>query len=181
MRRGELLGLRWTDIDLARSRLSVRQTLVAVGYEAVISTPKSHQARVIDLDTGTVAQLRQHHERQDEERAQYGEAYLDTGLAFRASDGRALHPHSFITAFQRLVLESGLPRIRLHDLRHSHATIALAAGVPVKVISERLGHESPAFTQRQYLHVLPSMQVEAANAVAEEVWGPGRLQPQPTD
>ena len=166
MRRGEILGLRWSDLDLDRARLSVRQALVSVGYEVVHSTPKSHSARVIDLDAETVAQLRAHRRRQDEERAEWGADYQDQDLVVAEENGEPIHPHTFSQAFERLIAKARLPTIRLHDLRHTHATLALKAGVPVKVISERLGHESPAFTLKQYAHVIPGMQAEAA-AVAE--------------
>jgi hypothetical protein len=79
-----------------------------------------------------------------------------------AQDGSPIHPQTFSRAFERAVANAGLRRIRLHDLRHTHATIAVKAGVPFKVISERLEHESPAFTLKQYAHVLPGMQAEAA-------------------
>ena len=88
--------------------------------------------------------------------------------------GTPIHPHTFSQAFERLVTKSDLPKIRLHDLRHTHATIALMAGVPVKVISERLGHETPAFTMKQYAHVIPGMQAAAAGAIAALVDGPTR-------
>ena len=166
MRRGEVLGLRWCDVDLDRARLSVRQALVAVGYEVVHSTPKSHSARVIDLDAETVAQLRAHRRRQAEERAVLGIDYQDHDLVVAKENGEPIHPHTFSQAFERLIEKAGLRTIRLHDLRHTHATLALKAGVPVKVISERLGHESPAFTLKQYAHVIPGMQAEAAAQVA---------------
>lgn len=166
MRRGEVLGLRWKDVDLEASRVSVRQALVSVAYEVIPSTPKNHQARVIDLDAGTVAQLQAHRRLQEVEKAEWNSEYQDNGLVFCKEDGTPLHPHTFSQAFERLVAKSDLPRIRLHDLRHTHATIALRAGVPVKVISERLGHESPAFTLKQYAHVIPGMQAEAAALVA---------------
>lgn len=89
---------------------------------------------------------------------------------FTAEGGVAIHPDRMSKVFEREVKRSGLPRIRLHDLRHTHATIALRAGVPVKVISERLGHESPAFTLQRYAHVLPGMRAAAAAAVAAEVF-----------
>lgn len=171
MRRGEILGLRWQDLDLEAGRVSVRQALVSVAYEMVLSTPKNHQARVVDLDARTVAQLKAHWSRQALERAEWGSEYQDRDLMFCKEDGSPLHPHSFSQAFERIVGKSGLPRIRLHDLRHTHATIALRAGVPVKVISERLGHESPAFTLKQYAHVIPGMQAEAAAAIARLVRG----------
>jgi integrase len=166
MRRGEVLGLRWQDIDFDAARLAVRQTLVSVRYEIKSSTPKTHQARTIDLDAGTVHQLRDHRSRQSSEPAAWGPGYQLSELVFRREDGSPVHPDLFSQAFEVLVRKSGLPRIRLHDLRHTHATIALRAGVPVKVISERLGHEDPAFTMKQYAHVIPGMQAEAAALVA---------------
>lgn len=167
MRRGEILGLRWKDVDLEASRISVRQALVSVGYEVITSSPKSHQARVIDLDPGTEQEPKDHGDRQAKEREEWGTDYQDNGLVFCREDGSPIHPHSLSQSFERLVKKSGLPRIRLHDLRHTHATIAIRAGVPVKVISERLGHETPAFTLKQYAHVIPGMQAEAANRIAE--------------
>ena len=172
MRRGEVLGLRWQDLDLDRARLSVRQALVSVGYDVIHSTPKSHCARVIDLDAETVAQLEAHRQRQDEERAEWGADYQDQDLVVAKENGEPIHPHTFSQSFERLIEKHHLRRIRLHDLRHTHATLALKAGVPVKVISERLGHESPAFTLKQYAHVIPGMQAEAAAQVAAMIDGP---------
>lgn len=171
MRRGEVLGLRWVDLDLEAARLAVRHTIISVAYEIRASTPKTHQARVIDLDSGTVDQLQSHRSQQELERAEWGDGYEDSGLVFCRENGTPLHPDTFSQSFRRAVARTGLPRIRLHDLRHTHATIALRAGVPIKVISERLGHESPAFTMKQYAHALPGMQAEAAVQIAEIVKG----------
>jgi integrase len=143
MRRGEVLGLRWKDVDFAGPRVSVRQALVSVAYDVITSTPKNHQSRVVDLDKGTVELLAQHRRRQWLEKETWGHEYQDLDLVFCKEDGSPLHPHTFSQAFERIVQKSELPKIRLHDLRHTHATLALKAGVPVKVISERLGHESP--------------------------------------
>jgi integrase len=173
MRRGEVLGLRWSDIDFEAGRLAVRHTLVSVNYTIRDSTPKTHQARVIDLDEQTAEQLRAHRGRQQSEPAAWGPGYQPSDLVFRREDGSPVHPDLFSQAFEKLVRDSGLPRIRLHDLRHTHATIALRAGVPVKVISERLGHEDPAFTMKQYAHVIPGMQAEAAALIAALVAGGG--------
>lgn len=173
MRRGEVLGIRWQDLDLDSGRLAVRHTITAVGYEVQESTPKSHQARTIDLDPGTIKQLKDHLERQPDEKAAWGPGYQDSGLVFRREDGSPVHPQLFSQQFERIVRNSHLPKIRLHDVRHTHATIALRAGVPVKVISERLGHEDPAFTMKQYAHVIPGMQAEAALLIAELVAGSG--------
>lgn len=169
MRRGEVLGLRWKDVDLNAARVSVRQALVSVAYEIVASTPKTHQARVIDLDERTVRQLGSHRDRQQIERDEWGADYRDQDLVFCKENGAPIHPHTFSQAFERLVAKSDLPRIRLHDLRHTHATIALKGNVPVKVISERLGHETPAFTLKQYAHVIPGMQAAGASMVASLV------------
>lgn len=169
MRRGEILGLRWSDVDLEGARISVRHAIVTVAYAVLESTPKSHQARVIDLDPETAGMLREHRRRQQVERDQWGSDYSNNDLVVAKENGEPLHPQSFSQAFERLVKRAGLRRIRLHDLRHTHATIAVKAGVPVKVISERLGHESPAFTLKQYAHVMPGMQAEAAAQIAELV------------
>lgn len=142
---------------------------MSVAYKIITSTPKNHHARVIDLDEGTVQQIRVHRQRQQIDRAERGTGYQDNDLVFCREDGSPIHPHAFSQAFERLVAKMDVPTIRLHDLRHTHATIALKAGVPVKVISERLGHESPAFTMNQYAHVIPGMQAEAATAVARLV------------
>jgi integrase len=167
MRRGEVLGLRWADVDLAGARLSVRHAVVAVAYEVIESTPKSHNARVIDLDPETVELLQTHRQQQMQERKEWGVDYENQDLIAAREDGSPIHPHSFSQSFGRLIKRAGLRTIRLHDLRHTHATLALQAGVPVKVISERLGHESPAFTLKQYAHVIPGMQAAAAALVAE--------------
>lgn len=169
MRRGEVLGLRWADLDVNGSRLSVRHTIISVDYEICSSSPKAHKARVIDLDPRTIELLEAHRERQRAERTEWGTGYLDGDLVFARENGTPLQPDSFSHAFQRLIADSSLPRIRLHDLRHTHASIALAAGVPIKVVSERLGHESPAFTLKQYAHALPGMQAEAAARIADLV------------
>jgi integrase len=114
---------------------------------------------------------RQHRQRQEAERDEWGDDYEGQDLVFCLENGAPIHPHSLSQTFERLVEKSGLPRIRLHDLRHTHATIAGRAGVPVKVISERLGHESPAFTLKQYAHVIPGMQRDAAAQIAMTVLG----------
>lgn len=169
MRRGEVLGLRWIDVDLGAARISVRQAVVSVAYPVLHSTPKTHQARVIDLDQATVEALRGHRRRQQIERYQWGSDYSNNDLVIAKENGEPIHPQSFSQAFERLVSRAGLRPIRLHDLRHTHATIAIGAGIPLKVISERLGHESPAFTLKQYTHVVPGMQAQAAADIAEVV------------
>lgn len=171
MRRGEALGLRWGDVDFDGSRISVRRaaTLVQVkgaGETIDIGPPKSGTARTIDLDAGTVVALRAHKSRQGLVSLPLAK---DDAYVLADLNGRVRHPERFSRRFetarkqaQRALGEDAVPDIRLHDLRHTHATILLAAGVPVKVVSERLGHANPTITLRVYAHVMPGMQAEAA-------------------
>jgi integrase len=173
LRRGELLGLRWRDLDLSGGRLSVTQTLVSVNYAVTFSSPKTAKGRrSVALDPATVAALRAHRVAMLEERLSLGlGAPTDDGLVFTALDGEPLHPAQFSDRFDRLVKAAGVPRIRLHDLRHTHATLALQAGVHPKVVSERLGHSTVAMTLDIYSHAIPAMQEEAAAKVAALVFG----------
>lgn len=173
MRRGEVLGLRWSDVDLEDARLSVRQTLITVNYGIEFSTPKTNKGRrSIALDKGTVSVLRSHKKAQLEERMAIGSTrYADNDLVFCKVDGQPMHPDLFSQQFDRMVARSPLPRIRLHDLRHSYATISLKAGVHPKVVSERLGHATVAFTLDRYSHAVPGMQEDAAERVAALILG----------
>ena len=166
MRRGELLALRWRDIDLAAGTVAVRRSILAVGYRIVYSTTKSGRTRSVALDRGTVEVLRQHRKRQLERRMLLGPAYQDDDLVFTEDDGSVIHPDRFTRRFTRLVKAASLPVIRLHDLRHTHATLALAAGVHPKVVSERLGHSTVSLTLDVYSHAIPALQSEAAARIA---------------
>jgi integrase len=160
LRRGEALGLRWADIDLARKTLVVRQTVVTIGYEIHVSRPKSAKGRrVVALDDDCVRVLSAH-------RARHPNANPDD-FVFSLDDGSPLHPIKVSKAFKRLVRKSGLPKIRLHDLRHTHATMALQAGIHPKIVSERLGHSTIALTLDIYSHALQHMQHEAVEAIAK--------------
>jgi integrase len=172
MRRGEVLGLRWRDVDLNRSRLSVQQALVNIAYELELADVKtSTSRRTIDLDERTIAVLHAWRTCQLEEQLLVGRRHDEAALVFAQADGSPVHPDYFSQVFERHVARSNLPRIRLHDLRHTHATILLQAGVPVKVVSERLGHSSPAFTMSVYQHVMPGMQADAAATFSAVVFG----------
>ena len=167
MRRGELLGLRWVDVDLEGAFLSVRQTRVSVDYQVEVGTPKTERGtRTVALDPATVAVLHEHRSRQLEERLAWGPAWTDSGLVLTREDGTEIHPQRFSQYFRRLASSSGLPLIRLHDVRHSYATALIKAGQPIKVVSQRIGHASPTITMAIYQHVLPSDDVEAAAAGA---------------
>jgi integrase len=167
LRRGELLGLRWQDVDLDAGRVSVRQTLTTVGNKVAFGEPKTARGeRNIALDGVTISTVRTWRARQARERLAFGPAWHDTGLVFSRADGSLIHPDTFSFWFDRQVHAAGLPRIRFHDLRHTHATLALQAGVPAKVVSERLGHATVAFTLDVYSHVIPALQEDAAERIA---------------
>jgi integrase len=171
MRRGEALGLRWTDVDLENARLSVRRALVPSNREVVVSEPKTVKGRrVIALDSGTVEVLKAQAARQLDEQQDWDEAWVDSGLVFTAENGAALDPESVTRYFRQAVKRSMLPSIRLHDLRHTHATLALQAGIHPKVVSERLGHATVSITLDTYSHAIPAMQEEAAALIAELVF-----------
>jgi integrase len=139
MRRGEVLGLRWRDIDFPRERLAVRQTVLGINYKISFGEPKTAKGRrSIALDPMTVAALKAHRQRQETEHAAVGDSWQELDLVFPKNDGTPTHPDFFSQCFDRTVAKLPVPRIRLHDLRHTHATLGLAAGVPPKIMSERL-------------------------------------------
>jgi integrase len=134
-------GLRWSDVDLDAARLNVCQTIVAVEGTPTVDEPKSERSkRTIDLDPETVAVLRQHRVTQLELRMLCGPGWTDSGLVFTNPSGLAWHPDTITGTFQRLVDKSGLPRITLHRLRHTHITHYLKATHDVKEGSARDGH-----------------------------------------
>jgi len=174
MRRGEALGLRWLDVDLEAGRLSVRRALVPTNREVVVSEPKTVKGRrVIALDPGTVEVLKAQAARQLHEQNDWDEAWVESGLVFTQENGSALDPESVTRYFRRAVKKSMLPSIRLHDLRHTHATLALQAGIHPKVVSERLGHATVSITLDTYSHAIPAMQEEAAALIAGLVFAQG--------
>lgn len=136
-------------------------------------TTKTDRARVIDLDAGTAAALRSWKAAQAAERLVLGAGYQDEGLVFTSHDGTPPNPNTVSRTFDRRVARHGLERIRLHDLRHTWATVALANGVHPKVVQERLGHSSITVTMDIYSHVMPAMHTDAADRVAALILGGG--------
>jgi integrase len=160
MRRGELLGLRWGEIDFAARSLSVNRALISVAYELHETPGKTRSSRrAIDLDAATIAVLRTW---RDQRETEMGRPITDADYVVAAPGGEPIHPDRFSQCFRDILDGVDIPRIRLHDLRHTHATLLLKAHTPIKVVSERLGHSSPAFTMATYQHVLPGMQADAA-------------------
>ena len=172
LRHGEALGLKWDDIDLGDGRLAVRRALVAVGYDVQWSEPKTPKSRrVVALDAGTVASLKVHRKHQLEERMALGSGYRDDDIVFAKVDGSPIHPQTVSKSFEHHAKAAGLPRIRLHDCRHTAATMLLDQGVPLKVVSERLGHSSVSITADLYQHTLEHMQQDAADKAGAMLLG----------
>jgi integrase len=171
MRRGEVLGLGWDSVDLENGRVAVRQTLTVADYQPRLAQPKTERSRrEVALDADTVADLRAHRKRQLEEQLAAGEVWQNEAvLVFTDAIGGPIHPQAFSEAFERHVATAGLRRIPLHGLRHTHATLALQAGVHPKVVSDRLGHYSAAFTLDTYSESIPALQESAASLVAAVV------------
>jgi integrase len=167
LRLGESCGLRWDDFD--GERISVQRQVTVVDKVPVVSYAKTDESsRSIDLDEETAARLRAHRREQNEERLAVGLGGRSEFM-FTTPDGALLEPRRVARRFEQLVREAGLQRIRFHDLRHSHASHLIAAGVHVKVVADRLGHSSASFTLDRYGHVLKGMGADAAAAVARLV------------
>lgn len=172
MRRGEILGVRWRDVDFKARRLQVQQTVLSVEYKITVGRPKTRRGeRKIALDAETIRMLTDHRSAQRREKELLGAGYHDHGLVFAREDGSPVHPDYFSQTFDRAVKRLQLPKIRLHDLRHTHATLGLAAGIHVKVMSDRLGHATTSFTQDIYMHAIPAVEEDAADQIADLVFG----------
>ena len=172
-RRGEVVGLRWSDLDEATATIVIRRSVVSVPDGTVEKDTKTHAARRIAVDPETLAVLRAER-RRIEERAELCELVFNPdGFIFTASaDGsRPLHPDTVTNGFRRICARLGLKGVRLHDLRHLHATQLLAAGVPVRTVSGRLGHANAATTLNVYAHFLKASDREAATVMGELLGG----------
>lgn len=165
LRRGEAVGLLWKNVDLERRQLFVVQTKVTLNGEVLTSAPKSARGRrIVALDRETVEILR----KQEVPSAANGDEFV-----FQGAGGGELHPSWVSKRFKSLVDQTDLPKIRLHDLRHTHATLALEAGIHPKIVSERLGHASVSFTLDVYSHATQHLQAEAADKLAGMLFGIG--------
>jgi integrase len=173
MRRGEVLGLRWRDLDLDGAQLHIVQTLGSVRSQLVFSTPKTKRSRrMIYLDDNTVDTLRAHRTAQRREKLIGGPDWDgEPDLVFCDELGGPLDPERLSRDFRIHIAGTELPPIRLHDLRHTYATLALKAGVHPKVVSERLGHASVGVTLDLYSHVTPAIGRDAADVVASSIFG----------
>lgn len=174
MRSGELLGLQWKGIDLERGRISVVASLQPnSAHELILMEPKTPRSRRnIDIEPRVAAALRRHKAAQEMERRVAGESWVEYDLVFTTPGGAPIDGRHLIRAwFRPLLVKAGLPPIRIHDLRHSYASIALARGLHPKVVQEALGHSTIAVTLDLYSHVVPSLQREAAKEMGAALFG----------
>lgn len=179
-RRGELLNLRWRDIDLDRAEIRISGSAAVIAGQRIEGTTKSGRSRSISIDAGTVRVLREHGKRQAEERVLVGPDWKGTDdYVFTTGWGEPVHPDTVSSLMAALIKTHNqanrlnpaaqLPRARLHDLRHIHATTLLLAGVPVHVVAARLGHADPSITLRVYAHVVSGQLAEAADIFARVI------------
>ena len=169
LRRGELAGLRWKDVDLDAGTLTVAQQRTNANHEVVVSAPKSKSQRQLVLAPATVAALSLHRRRQRAERLALGPAWTDTGYVFVDEAGQPYHPQRYLPMFHAACERAGVPKIRLHDVRHTMATLALQAGVHPKVVQEQLGHSAINVTMDVYSHVPQAVRRESASKIAGAV------------
>ena len=164
MRRGEIVALQWKDVDLEKETITVRRTLERIkgGYQ--FKHPKTRKSRrQISLTPSAAEELRRHKHKQKEEKLRLGAAYNDHGLVCAWPDGTLVKPDFVSREFTKILKKAGLPIVRFHDLRHSHATLLMIQGVHPKIVSERLGHSTVRITLDVYSHVVPGLQKEAAH------------------
>jgi integrase len=169
LRQGELLGLKWEDVDLEEGVVRVRRTLTRHKARLLLGEPKTKRSRrTVRISETAVEALNKHLAHQVGEKKHLGELYRDQGLVFATQRGTLVNPTNLRKrSFKPLLKKAGLPAIRFHDLRHTCATLLLSSNVNPKIVSEMLGHATIAITLDTYSHVLPNMQESAARALED--------------
>jgi integrase len=171
LRRGELLGLRWCDIDFGNATLTIRQALQRVGGRLVLVEPKTALSRrVVPVPEPTLAALRAHRRRERADRLAVGSAWKDTGLVFTTHLGGPLEPRNVNRSWYAVRSRAGLDGTRLHDLRHSCASFLLAAGASPRTVMKTLGHSQIGLTMNTYAHVHPEVERAAIDAAARAIF-----------
>jgi integrase len=167
LRQGELLGLKWDDVDLKAGTLQVRRTLSLTRDGHVMEQPKNGKGRSIDLTQSAADALRSHLQRQLKEIEALGDECQDEGLIFPGAHGQPMRPWTLTRKLQRILERVGLPHIRFHDLRHTCATLLLGKGVHPKFVQELLGHATITITLDTYSHVIPAMEDQTRKAIED--------------
>jgi integrase len=163
MRQGEILGLRWKDCDLEKGLLRIQQTLGRTRKGLMFQEPKTRGSkRVITLTNQVLDALKRHKAKQNQQKLLLGRGYQDHDLVNSTLEGKPINPRNLIRNFHRMIEKSGVPKLRFHDLRHTHASIMLQLGEHPKIVSERLGHSRTGVTLDIYSHVIPNLQADAA-------------------
>lgn len=167
MRQAEILGLRWTDVDLEAGTLRVRQSLQRIGRKTIVKEPKTARSRrTLALSPSLVTALTAHRDRQEFERKRAANLWQETGLVFTSSTGSALDPRNLTRDFKRHLAIANLPsELRFYDMRHAAASLLLAEGVPITAVSAMLGHALTSTTLNTYAHVLPGSERITAEAM----------------
>lgn len=171
-RRGEVLGLKWQDIDFDEHTMSFRQAIGLLKGVPTIGLLKSKSAkRTVAVPTNIIEALRAHKVQQNERRLALGVAWEDHALVFPAANGKPLNPNNIVRDYNRWVVAAGVPRIRIHDLRHTQISILLASGVDINLVAEIAGHNKPSFTLDRYGHVLHRKRREGADKIGDALFG----------
>lgn len=175
-RRGELVGLRWSDVDLDRAQVRIRRSLSVVNGGVHLLPTKSTRPRVLCIANSVVDAVARHREEHERKRAVAVAWEQRWDLVFTGRTGSHVAPDVVTREWRRVVRAVPVPPIRFHDLRHTHASLLLALGVPMKVVSERLGHRSVRLTLDTYAHLLPGQDADAAARFERLLWaGEGRV------
>jgi integrase len=170
LRRGELLGLRWSAINLDAGQLRIVATVQRVSGKLLIEEPKTRSSvRTLPVPAMTITALRGQRVRQAARRLAAGPRWRDHDLVFTSVVGTPIDPRNFDREFKELLDSAGVPRIRFHDLRHTFATFLLAEGTPARVVMELLGHSQIGITMNTYAHVLPALSSASVEAVATQL------------
>lgn len=173
MRRGELLGLRWQDVDWERGVLTVRQTVTPLKGAPHIGPPKSKSAyRSIAIPDAVMLALREWKSRQNEHRRALGDVWEDHDLVFAAANGRPINPNNLTRDYERWVQVAGVPRIRIHDQRHTHVSLAIQMGANIKAVSQRVGHARTSTTMDIYAHVVSEQHKDVADKIGGALFAP---------
>lgn len=168
MRLGEIAALTWDNVDFQNKVIYVDKTVIRINGKVSISDVKTEKSRrSIAISDFVIQELKKHLKKQKENKLKYGTNYVDTNFVCTHEDGRQQLPDYITKKFQKEIQKYGLPKVRFHDLRHTHASLLLKQGINPKVVSERLGHSSISITMDLYSHVVPELQREAARKIEE--------------